>query len=180
MRRWEKNLLYKNCRFFPWKKTTKNLTSFFHGFFHGKNLKKIKRFFLKVSSFLSFINITSRRAVQNRNFDEICNEGRSRFFWTTLLRTHNHESHSISLRLTSKRHAIFCSAILSVCSNLSVGLVADTMKVVCTVMYLLLALSIISKPVAPEKFLSPLPTKIVTILVRRGDKNFSGASDFQA
>ena len=113
MRRWEKNLLHKNCRFFPWKKTTKNLTSFFHGFFHGKNLKKLKSFFFKVSSFLSFIDLTSRRAVQNRNFDEICNEGRSRFFWTTLLRTHNHESHSISLRLTSKRHAIFCSAIYS-------------------------------------------------------------------
>ena len=35
------------------------------------------------------------------------------------------------------------------------------------------------KPVAPEKFLSPPSTKMVTIFVRRGDKNFSGASDFK-
>ena len=132
----EKKTYYtKTAGFFHGKKLPKIWPVLFMVFSMEKTWKNIKKFFLKISSFLSFIDLTSRRAVQKRNFDEICNEGRSRFFWTTLLRTHNHESHSISLRLTRKRHAIFCTAILSVCSNLSVGLVADTMKVVCTVMY---------------------------------------------
>ena len=34
------------------------------------------------------------------------------------------------------------------------------------------------KSLASEKFLSPLITKIVTIFVLRGDKNFSGATGF--
>ena len=76
-----KKLIIQKLPVFSMEKNYQKFDQFFSWFFPWKKLEKtLKSFFLKVSSFLSFIDLTSRRAVQNRNFDEICNEGRSRFF----------------------------------------------------------------------------------------------------
>ena len=89
MRRWELKKTCKNWRFFPWKKTTKNLNSFFSWFFPWKKLQELNIFFSKfillinfqqdmISSF-PFQSSTLHR--ESQKFWRSWNERRRKMFW---------------------------------------------------------------------------------------------------
>ena len=94
MRRWELEKTYKNCRFFPWKKTTKNqliLTGFFTSFFC--TVFSFNSFFFKVHLVDNFNKIwfhlflfTHPSYMELGSWKQKCwrswNERRSTQFWS--------------------------------------------------------------------------------------------------